>query len=458
MKFSGSQRIEIDENQAYLDYVVHHDALTGLMNRAGLMREYAVFIANHAADALSALIYIDLDHFKDINDARGRVAGDSLLASVAQRLEDVVAPGDLLARAGGDEFVWVARVGDVANLDELLKRLMAHVAEVIEVDGAEFGITVSLGVTLIPTHATEIDVLLRQADIALSKAKEQGRESVVLFAHHMEVHLEARVAMEQALRRAVGTDELYLEYQPIFDVGGDGPVAAEALLRWEHPQLGLVSPATFIPIAEQSAMIIGLGNWVLREVCMQIARWRESGEAAVPIYVNVSPRQLERGHLQDKVAALLAEFAIADGALCFEITERSVVRHVELNLNTLQALRTQGARIAVDDFGTGYSSLSYLKHLPIDSLKIDRVFIRDMCRSSNDLAIVAAIIVMAHTLNLKTIAEGVETPAQLASLTDLKCDSVQGHHLGRAVSAKELAARLGPNRSVRACGVAGAER
>jgi diguanylate cyclase (GGDEF)-like protein len=433
---------EIVESQSDLDYLVHHDTLTGLMNRPGLMREYASFIANHATDDLSALIYIDLDHFKDINDARGRASGDSLLASVARRLASVVAPDDLLARAGGDEFVWVARVGDAAKLDDILKRLMARVGEVIEVDGAEFGITVSMGVTLIPTHATDINVLLRQADIALSKAKEQGRESYVLFAHEMEVRLEARVAMEQALRRAVGTSQLYLEYQPIFEVGGGGPVAAEALLRWEHPELGLVSPATFIPIAEQSAMIIGLGDWVLREACAQIVRWRECGAVVVPVYVNVSPRQLERGGLQSKVALVMAEFSIGEGELCFEITERSVVRHVELNLNTLQALRAHGARIAVDDFGTGYSSLSYLKHLPIDALKIDRSFIRDMCRSSHDLAIVAAIVVMAHTLNLRTVAEGVETPAQLACLAELKCDYVQGHHLGSPGSAQALYSRL----------------
>ncbi len=430
-------------NRSNLEYLVHHDVLTGLLNPSGLEAAYGAFLQRRKVSHLCALIYIDLDHFKDINDARGRSTGDALLISVASRLRGLVCTQDLIVRAGGDEFVvMVAGLEDEAQLDAIAVRLMAKLGEATTIDGADFGITISMGATLVPPDATDIDILLRQADIALSRAKEQGRENYVLFAPHMEVDLEARVAMEQALRSALGTAGLFVEYQPIFDIGTLAPVAAEALLRWRHPQLGLVSPGIFIPIAEQSALIIGLGDWVTREVCKQIAQWRQAGVVTVPIYVNVSPRQLERPGLPEKIAAVMKEFSIPDGLLGIEITEGAVIRHVERNLSALQALRAQGARIAVDDFGTGYSSLSYLKNLPIDTLKIDRAFIRDMCRSTHDLAIVAAIVVMAHTLGLRTVAEGVETQEQLDRLAILKCDAAQGFHLGWPSSPECLHAQL----------------
>ena len=437
---SARKRAELQllENQRKLAHLAHHDALTGLPNRLYLQSRLPKLLSRVTrTEKSAALLYIDVDHFKNINDSRGHGSGDTLLRLVAQRLRKAVAARDLVVRMGGDEFVVVATdLAGRVEVEALAKRVMTSLAAPIEIDGATFSITTSVGVSLYPDDGLDLEVLLKHADIALYQAKDRGRNNFQMFAADMNVRLMERVALEQALRRAIGTEQLFVEYQPIVDIHTGTPTSLEALVRWQHPDLGLVPPNRFIPVAEQSAAIVDLGEHVLRQVCRQIAEWSREGVPLIPVCINVSPKQFERSRLQDVVAALTREYAIDPGLLSFEITEGAVMHDIEQHLGTLHALRRLGSRIAVDDFGTGYSSLSYLKHLPIDALKIDRAFVRDMATDDNDAAIVTAIIGMARSLSLRTVAEGVETLDQLERLRGLGCDSAQGFYFSKPMPVK----------------------
>jgi diguanylate cyclase (GGDEF)-like protein len=435
---------QLRENQRKLAHLAHHDSLTGLPNRLYLQSRLPRALARSTrTETQLALLYIDIDNFKNINDSRGHGSGDALLRLIAQRLRNCVTERDLVIRMGGDEFVVVATgVRDRAGIEAIGQRLMAALAAPFEIDGATFTLTVSVGASVYPDDGLDLEVLLKHADIALYQAKDHGRNNLQFFAADMNVRLMERVALEQALRRAIGTEQIYLEYQPIVDVTTAVPIGLEALLRWHHPEFGLVPPARFIPVAESCGAIVALGEQVLRHVCRQLHDWNAAGVPILPVSINVSPRQLDRTRLQDTVEKMIHEFGVDARLLSFEITEGAVMHDAEQHLGTLHALRRLGSRVAVDDFGTGYSSLSYLKHLPIDALKIDRAFVRDMASDANDAAIVAAIIAMARTLGLRTVAEGVETVDQLERLRAMGCDAAQGYLFSRPMSVRACGALL----------------
>ncbi|MGH8261576.1 MAG: putative bifunctional diguanylate cyclase/phosphodiesterase, partial [Steroidobacteraceae bacterium] len=382
--------------------------------------------------------YIDLDHFKDVNDSLGHSCGDRLLVAVAKRLRACISASDLVVRMGGDEFIVVAAGLPAASaVDYIARRIQEALTAPIDIDGVRLTIVSSIGISLCPADGTNLEQLLKHADIALYQAKSHGRGNHQFFTGEMQARLSDRLELEHALRRAIGSGQLFIEYQPSFDLGTGAPAGFEALLRWNHPQLGLVPPGRFIPIAEQGSLIVDLGLWVLRHVCRQISEWHREGLPLLPISINVTTRQFEHGRLVETIAGLTREFDIDANLLYFEITESAAMQNSEQHLGALQALRQLGSRILIDDFGTGYSSLSYLKHLPIDTLKIDRAFVRDMATDPNDAAIVSAIIAIARSLGLHVIAEGVETLQQVECLRKLGCGTAQGFYFSRPLPAAE---------------------
>jgi diguanylate cyclase (GGDEF)-like protein/PAS domain S-box-containing protein len=424
------------QNRRRLARLAHHDSLTGLPNRLYLQSKLPKLIVNADRDrSLLALMYIDLDHFKDVNDSLGHSSGDRLLASVAKRLRSCVASGDLVVRMGGDEFVVIATgLPAVSAVDYIARRIQETLSAPIDIDGVRLGVVVSIGISVYPSDGTNLEQLLKHADIALYQAKDRGRGNHQFFTDEMKASLTDRLELEQSLRRAVGTEQLFLDYQPSFDLNTGKPVSFEALARWNHPEMGLIPPGRFIPIAEQGSLILELGTWVLRRVCKQLAEWQSEGLPLLPVSINVTSRHFEHGRLVETVADLTREFDIDANLLHFEITESAVMHNSEQHLGALQALRNLGSRILIDDFGTGYSSLSYLKHLPIDTLKIDRAFVRDMATDPNDAAIVSAIIAVASSLGLHVVAEGVETSEQVQALLRLNCQTGQGFYFSRPIS------------------------
>ncbi len=421
-----------------LAHLARHDALTGLPNRLQLRARLPRLIARAREEGtLLALLYIDLDHFKNVNDSLGHGSGDRLLTMTAERLRSCIKSDELIARMGGDEFVVIATgLRDRGDVDPIARRIQETLGARMQVEGSELSVALSIGVSVFPDDGADLEELLKAADIALYQAKEHGRGHHRLFNPSMNARLTERLQLESALRAALDTDQLNVEYQPAFDLKAGRPVSFEALLRWAHPELGQVPPARFIAVAEQSGLIFDLGRHVLRAACAQIAGWQRLGVPLLPVSINVSARQFnETRRLSDQVAECVREFGVDASLLHFEITESAVMQHLEQHLGTLQALRNLGSRILIDDFGTGYSSLSYLKHLPIDALKIDRAFVRDMATDANDAAIVRAIVGIAHSLGLHLVAEGVETMEQLACLRELGCHSAQGFFFARPMSA-----------------------
>lgn len=424
-----------------LNHQALHDALTGLPNRAYLTARLArLFDPERQGTAGPiALLYVDIDHFKLINDCKGHGVGDELLKAIATRIKAAVSRSDTVVRMGGDEFVVIApQLRERANAELIAQRILRALRAPIQINTDFFHVTVSIGVAVYPEDGCDSHALLQHADIALYQAKEAGRDGVKLFTRQMTARLMKHTSLEHALRSAIGTEQLYLEYQPITDLKSGRLVALEALARWRHPERGLISPADFIPVAETLGLISDLGNHVLEMATRQLAAWQTAGVPLVPVCVNVSPKQFERVALEKVIAGLLEEHALDASYLAIELTETALMQHSEQYLSSLHALRALGIRIAVDDFGTGYSSLSYLKHLPVDTLKIDRSFIREMASNSNDAAIVTAILSMAQALGLRTVAEGVETDEQLNQLIRLGCNSVQGFLLGKPLPAAEI--------------------
>ncbi len=423
-----------------LNWLAHFDPLTGLVNRYRFREELAAQLDPEiTAVRASAVLCLDLDHFKTINDTLGHLAGDELLREVGRRLLAGTRRSDTVARLGGDEFAVILR--DVASIDEaeqLTHRLLQGLQAPCEVRGARIAVRASIGVALAPRDGTDIDALLNHADLALYAAKTAGRSEVRLFEPQMAALRRRRLAVERRLKEALDRGELSLAYQPIVDLGKWRVVGFEALLRWHDAELGDVGPAEFIPVAEDSGLILAIGQWVLDRACQDAAQW--PGDLTVA--VNVSPVQIMSQDLHRVTQAALRNAGLAPEQLELEITESIFMHEVSSSMAILRSLREAGVRIALDDFGTGYSSLAYLRRFPFDTLKIDRSFVRELSVRTDLRAIVKMIIGMSHTLNMKTVAEGVEDAAQAQALDHYGCDRMQGYLVARPMPAAQIAAFL----------------
>jgi len=433
---AATQRQWID-HQRKISRLARRDTLTGLPNRLHLQKLLPRLLARATRERTRlALLNLDLDHFKHVNDSLGHGIGDRLLAAVARRLRASVAAHDLVVRMGGDEFVVVAtQLPDAMVVNSIAERIHAALSVPLDLDGVKLSVAPSIGISVFPEDGADAEQLLKHADIALYTAKDRGRGNYQFYTKEMNARLHERVDLERALRQALDNNELFVEYQPCFDLQTMRTVSFEALIRWRTADGTYIPPSRFIPIAEQSNLIVEIGAYVLRRVCLQLSEWQRERLPLVPVSVNISVRQIETTPLASVVTGLAQELGIDASLLHFEITESAAMQNSQQQLGALQALRNLGSRILIDDFGTGYSSLSYLKHLPIDTLKIDRAFVRDMASDSNDAAIVRAIVGVAKSLGLMLVAEGIESAEQLECLRKLGCECGQGFFFSPPVSA-----------------------
>jgi diguanylate cyclase (GGDEF)-like protein len=439
-----TQRIEIARTHEALERQANFDPLTGLANRnlLGDRLEQALIHARRA-QRVAAVLVLDLDRFKTVNDSLGHGQGDLLLREVAIRLTDCVRQGDTVARLGGDEFVvLLSDLAEAAHILPVAQKILAALGLPVHLGGHTMSASASLGIAIYPRDGDTGDILLRHADTAMYRAKEQGGNALAYFTPAMNAAVTARLRIEAGLRRALERGELRLFYQPIVDMASGRIASAEALLRWDDPERGLVAPADFIPVAEETGLIVPIGNWVLREACRQARQWMDLGHGVLPVAVNLSARQFADPALEHSVQAALHAARCPASALQLEITESMVIGDGEQALVTMDRLNRLGVRLSIDDFGTGYSSLSYLKRFPVHKLKIDRSFIRDIQIDPNDEAIVDTILVLAKKLGLRCVAEGVETEAQLEFLRALGCAEYQGYLFARPCPAGEFAQLL----------------
>ena len=427
-----------------LGHLAHHDVLTGLPNRMlfnDRLGQALIEATRH--EHLAAVLFLDLDRFKTINDTLGHEAGDRLLIAVAGRLSECLRAGDTVARLGGDEFALI--LPDIAHVDHvsrIAEKILSSFSQPFHIGGRNLFITASMGITLYPFDDNTIDGLLKNADIAMYRAKEQGRNNYQYYTAEMNAQALERLTLENHLRHALERDELVLHYQPQVDLVSGEICGVEAMLRWRHPELGLVRPDQFISLAEETGLIVPIGEWVLATACAQNQAWRAAGLKPVSIAVNLSPRQFMQPDFSGTVRRLVTGSGLESGCLELELTENIMMQHVETTTHALQELSALGVRFAIDDFGTGYSSLSYLKRLPIHSIKIGPSFMRDVPTSAADAGLVAAIIALAHSIDIEVVAEGVETKEQLVFLRAHRCDVMQGFYFSKAVPAAEFAELL----------------
>jgi len=428
-----SERWRAEQRIAYL---AHHDAMTGLVNRARLVEsiEYQFTLSRRSAEEF-AIFIVDLDHFKNVNDTLGHPAGDALLCEVATRLKRVTRESDTVARLGGDEFVVVQSVGGSAvnGVIALAERIQREIRQPCVIDGHQICINASIGVAVAPSDGSEAGGLLKNADIALYRAKSAGG-GYRIFDLAMDLEARARNALESDLRNAVARNEFEVYYQTVADFETGKVCGAEALIRWHHPERGMVRPDEFIPLAEETGLIVPIGEWVLRTACIQAAKWPENLKLAV----NLSPVQFKRGDLVDIVGAALEESGLAPGRLEVEITETVSLQRNAHNLDQLVGIKKLGVSIALDDFGTGFSSLSYLRSFPFDVIKIDRSFVADMSSRKDCAAIVNAVIALGKSLGVETTAEGVETKEQFDLLRTAGCVLAQGYMISKPLPAAEI--------------------
>lgn len=434
--------------QGYAQQLMHqatHDVLTGLANRSLLSDRIKQAIASaERSGRAAALLLLDLDGFKVINDSLGHPAGDALLQAVAERLCSLVRKADTVARMGGDEFVIVLPgLVKVADASLVAGKILSALASPFVIDRQELHIGVSIGISLYPQDGTREEVLLKNVDLAMYRAKFEGRNQFHFYTEELNIHSRERLALASDLRFALERDELLLHYQPQVDLPSGEIVGVEALLRWQHPARGLLSPAQFIPIAEESGLIIPIGAWVIKAACAQQQAWRVAGLPPVKVAVNISAHQFRRHDLLAVVTEALQETAMEARYLELELTETAIMQEPEKAIPVLLELKALGLHLALDDFGMGYSSLNYLRQFPLDNLKIDRSFVSDLTSSSHGVTIVKTIISLAHSLNLKVIAEGAETKAQLDLLHAYGCDEVQGFYFSKPLPADELACLFG---------------
>jgi diguanylate cyclase (GGDEF)-like protein len=417
-----------------------HDLLTGLPNRTLLHDRLDQELARARREGgMVAVLLLDLDSFKDINDTLGHPVGDQLLRAVAQRITTAVRATDTLARLGGDEFALVQpQTRQTAEVLALADKVLATVAKPFDVDGQEVQTSTSIGIALFPQDGQDPDTLLQHAELALYRAKAQGGDQFRFFEPAMDEEAQARRRLERELRQALERGEFVLHYQPQLELASGRLVGAEALVRWNHPERGLLLPGAFIPTAEANGLIRPLGAWVLRGACRQAKAWRERGWD-FSVAVNLSPAQLRHSQFLPMIGEALEEAGLEPARLELEITEGVLMENFEQRGDSfLRGLTADGVRLALDDFGTGYSSLAYLKHLPVRTIKIDRSFVRDLGQDPDALALVRAIVTLGHSLRKRVVAEGVENATQLALLRELGCDEAQGFHIARPLAAEQL--------------------
>jgi len=434
---------DVSEKKMYeerLYRLAHHDALTSLPNRL----LFGDRLNQRLADArrrneLLAVIFLDLDHFKLINDTMGHSTGDLLLKQIAERLKNTLREVDTIARMGGDEFILIANgIKNRENAIEVAQRALAALSQACVINGREFFISASIGISLYPIDGNDVETLVRNADAAMYRAKELGRNTYQLFEEALNIQAVERVSLENSLRKAVERNEFILCYQPVMEIDSGTIIGTEALIRWQNPELGLIYPHNFIPLAEEMGLIVPMTEWVLKTACTQNMVWQNSGFPDLCMAVNISARHFQHDGLLETVASTLNETGMEPCFLNLELTESTLMQNPLVAAQMLERLRAMGIHISVDDFGTGYSSLSYLKRFAVDLVKIDQSFVRNIPDDLDDSALSEAIVAMAHSLKLSVVAEGVETLAQLEFLRSLKCDYMQGYFLSRPASAKEL--------------------
>ncbi|HYD63500.1 MAG TPA: EAL domain-containing protein [Noviherbaspirillum sp.] len=445
---TGKDITERKQAEERIRFMAHHDMLTGLLNRQQLQERVGEAIAQaERSGKIVAMLFIDLDYFKHINDSLGHPVGDQLLKMAASRLEQCLRDEDILARLGGDEFIMMLpglQHGDEAAATAQ-KALQALEASFL-IGPHDLHVGGSIGISLYPNDGNDAETLMCAADIAMYHAKGKGRGNYQFFTPALSTAAQHRLLLANQLRQALGRGELSLHYQPQVDIASGRIFSAEALLRWQLPGRGFIPPSEFIPIAEETGLILTIGDWILGEACRQLRQWRDAGHTDMAIAVNLSARQVLQPGFADNVEQILAQNGLPASALDLEITESVLMQPVEDNLAPLTRLSNMGIQLSVDDFGTGYSSLSYLKRFPLTALKIDQSFVRGIGQDQDDMAIVTAIIAMAHTLRLKVIAEGVETAKQATFLDAHGCPSAQGYYYGKPMPAEAMTALLGKTR------------
>ncbi len=423
--------------------MAYYDSLTGLPNRNLLNDRLAVALANASRNSQKvAILFLDLDHFKTINDSLGHEAGDHLLQQVSMRIKEILRKQDTVARMGGDEFiVLMPGLTDTDHTAKLAEKILDALAPAFKIGDNELYVGCSIGISVFPDDGMEIKTLLKNSDLAMYRAKEKGRNTFELYTPAMNFKAMERLAVEKNLRKALDREEFELHYQPKINLKTGEIAGMEALIRWDSPELGMVMPNQFIPIAEETRLIIQLGHWVLVTACRQAKTWREAGLPQIPISVNLSVVQFTHPNLVAEITKVLKQTKVPPHQLELEITESVLMQDTTLAVSILEKLSALGIKISIDDFGTGFSSLNYLKNLPLDYLKIDRTFVKDH-NLQNNAAITKAIVTLAQSLNMKTIGEGVETEEQKEFLMELNCDEAQGYLFSRPIPANEMTALL----------------
>lgn len=428
---------EVRQAEDRLRKLVNHDPLTGLPNRR-LLNELMGHAIKRAEreQSMIGLLFVDLDRFKSINDSLGHQIGDKLLTQVAERLTGAMRESDAVARLGGDEFVvMMDSLREIEDAAVVAKKIIDSLHAEFVIEGKEFFIGASIGISVYPNDGRDVDELIKAADIAMYQVKNEGKNGYRFYSSDLSANVMERFTLETMLRRALKRNQFEVYYQPQVSLATGRILGAEALIRWNHPELGLISPAKFIPLAEESDLIVHIGEWVLREAAMQAMRWVHQGHGIQWISVNVSGVQIQRSNFADTVYGILIETDCDPSLLELEITESTIMRNTEYVIGVFDRIRELGLRVAIDDFGTGYSSLSHLKRLPLDKLKIDQSFVHDLPHDSDDAAIARVIQALGHSLGLTVIAEGVETPAQAEFLLAIGCQEGQGYLFSRPLPA-----------------------
>jgi diguanylate cyclase (GGDEF)-like protein/PAS domain S-box-containing protein len=434
--------------EAQLLQLAHYDVLTSLPNRVLFYDRLKQSLAQAKRNQWNVgVLFIDVDRFKNVNDTLGHAVGDQLLQQVSGRLTTSVRSGDTVGRLGGDEFAIVlSNLTSAQDANLVAQKILASFNDAFKLGGAEIYVTASIGISLYPDDSLDQDTLIRNADAAMYRAKEIGRNNYQFYTPEMNIRAQELLSMESNLRRALDRDEFLLHFQPKASAATGEITGVEALLRWRHPERGLVSPAEFIPVLEETGLIVPVGEWVIKAACEQVRAWQQAGITPVPVAVNLSARQFQSPRLGASIVSVIEASGIEPRFLELEITESSLMQNADSAVSTLQFLKSRGLRISIDDFGTGYSSLAYLKRFPLDALKIDRSFVRDLTTDPDDATITRAVISMAHSLGLKVIAEGVETESQYEFLAENGCDEIQGYLFSRPLSAADCGAMLNEQR------------